>query len=172
MRIEIRPLRPDDTREAFASGDVDLDRFFQLYAGQNQFRLHVGSTYVAVHDRAILGYMTIAPASITIDSLPAAERKRLPHYPLPVLRLARLAVASNARGHGLGARLLRMGLELAREMAERFGCIGVIVDAKPAARAFYRRYGFEELTVVAGGSPARPPQSTLFLPIGAIPRRT
>jgi hypothetical protein len=37
--IEIRPLRPDDDRQAFSSGDADLDRFFRKYAGQNQFRL-------------------------------------------------------------------------------------------------------------------------------------
>lgn len=44
MEIEIRPLRPDDDRSSFLSGDVELDRFFRKYAGQNQFRLHFGVT--------------------------------------------------------------------------------------------------------------------------------
>lgn len=36
--IEIRPLRPDDRRDTFFSGDVELDRFFQKFAGQDQFQ--------------------------------------------------------------------------------------------------------------------------------------
>ena len=30
--IEVRPLRPQDRRDQFASGDIDLDRFFQKFA--------------------------------------------------------------------------------------------------------------------------------------------
>jgi hypothetical protein len=35
-------------RTAFRSGDPDLDRFLVKYAGQNQFRHHIGTSYVAV----------------------------------------------------------------------------------------------------------------------------
>jgi hypothetical protein len=45
----------------FRSGDVDLDRFLERYAGQNQFRHHVGTTYVAVETGRIIGYVTVAP---------------------------------------------------------------------------------------------------------------
>jgi hypothetical protein len=48
--LEVRVLQPGDDRSGFVSGDPDLDRFFQKYAGQNQFRYHVGTTYVAVSD--------------------------------------------------------------------------------------------------------------------------
>lgn len=58
--VEIRPLAREDERGGFSYGQPDLDRFFEHYAGQNQFKLHL--------------------------------RKRLPSYPLPVLRLARLGV--------------------------------------------------------------------------------
>ena len=128
MEIEIRPLRPDDDRSLFSSGDVELDRFFRNYAGQNHFRLHVGVTYVASTAGRVVGYVTIAPGSMVIDRLPRRERQRLPAYPLPILRLARLAVATTHQGHGIGSRLVRFALELAREMAERFGCVGVAAD--------------------------------------------
>jgi hypothetical protein len=90
--MEIRGLREDDDRSRFRSGDVDLDRFFHRFAGQNQFRHHVGVTYVAIDGGSILGFVTIAPGQIEIDALPPTSRKALPRYPLPVLRLARLAV--------------------------------------------------------------------------------
>jgi len=167
--IEIRLLRPEDDRQSFTSGDVELDRFFWKFAGQNQFRLHIGTTYVAVAGRDILGFITIAATSITIDNLPARARKRLPNYPLPALRIARLAVAQSAQGQGIGKRLLRAACQLAHEMAERVGCVGAVVDAKANAVAFYERYGFERLDVISGRLSEHPSPLPMFLPLGSIP---
>lgn len=166
--MEIRALRESDDRSAFRSGDADLDRFLQKYAGQNQFRHHIGVTYVAVEDSNIAGFVTVAPGHIEIDDLPAARQKRLPRYPLPVVRLARLAVDASFRGRGLGSQLLRFVLELAAQMAEDFGCIGVVVDAKPAAASFYQQFGFEPLELVEGESPARPRATAMFLPLAEV----
>src|SRR4051812_19859058 len=97
----IRALAESDDRSRFSSGDPELDRFFREFAGQNQFRHHLGVTYVAAEGRAILGYATVSPGQVEIDRLPATRRKRLPRYPLPILRLARLAVDEVAAGQGL-----------------------------------------------------------------------
>src|SRR3989304_9179438 len=94
--MQIRALRETDDRSRFRSGEPDLDRFFHKFAGQNQFRHYVGVTYVAVEDRRILGFATLAPGHVEIEGLPAPARKKLPRYPLPVLRLARLARAGSA----------------------------------------------------------------------------
>lgn len=53
----IRSLAPGDDRSAFRSGNIDLDRFFQRFAGQNQFRHYVGVTYVAVDGESLLRYV-------------------------------------------------------------------------------------------------------------------
>ena len=166
--IEIRALRESDDRGSFESGDAELDRFFRQFAGQNQFRHYLGVTYVAVDGQDILGFATVAPAHVEIDRLPDAVRRRLPDYPLPVLRLARLAVDRSAQGQGLGVQLLRYVLRLALEMADSYGCVGVIVDAKPDAIAFYAKYGFVALEAVEGGSDARPAPTPMFLSIRAI----
>src|SRR3972149_10911337 len=99
--MEIRALREADEPSAFRSGDPDLDRFFHRFAAQNQFRHYVGVTYAAVHDGRILGVATVAPGHVEIEGLPAAQRGKLPRYPLPMLRLARLAVDRPAQGQGL-----------------------------------------------------------------------
>jgi len=173
--VEIRRLRAGDDRSRFRSGDLDLDRFFRSYAGQNQFRHHVGVTYVAVDAGEVLGYLTVAPGGIEIDDLPAGLQGGLPRYPLPALRLARLAVDSKVRGRGLGEQLLRFALGLALTMAEDYGCVGVAVDAKLGAEAFYARYGFRAIDVVEGLSDARPRPTPMFLPtseiLAATPRR-
>lgn len=65
-------------------------------------------------------------------------RRRLPAYPLPILRLARFGVDRRAQGLGAGRALLRHVLALALDPRDSFGCIGVVTDAKPEAVAFYR----------------------------------
>ncbi len=95
-------------------------------------------------------------------------RKKLPVYPLPVLRLARLAVDHSARGRGLGKELLRHALRLAVHMAQDFGCLGVLVDAKPGAEAFYSDYGFIPLATLEGASDARPQPVPMFLSMSVI----
>ena len=169
MAVTVRKLRPDDDRSSFDSGDPDLDRFFIRFAGQNQFKHYVGTTYVADDGGLILGFATVSAAQIEIRDLPAAKQGRLPRYPLPVLRLARLAVDSKAQGRGVGLTLLKAVFVLARAMASDFGCIGVVVDAKPKAVAFYERYGFTALDVVQGQLGDRPEPTPMFLEIGAIP---
>ena len=166
--IEIRALRERDDRASFRSGDADLDRFFRQFAGQNQFRHHLGVTYVASDDRRILGFATVAAAHVEIDELPASERRTLPQYPLPVLRLARLAVDQEAQGQGLGLQILRFVLTLALRMANDYGCVGVVVDAKPDAVTFYAKYGFLAVEAVEGGSDARPAPTPMFLSTRAI----
>ncbi len=164
--IEVRALRPDDDRTAFDSGHPELDRFYR-YAGQNQFKHHIGATYVAVDAREIVGYVTVAPADIEIEDLPPARRKRLPRYPLPVLRVARMAVHASRQRRGIGAVLLRAVFAIAQEMSERVGCVGVVVDAKQEAVPYYERYGFESFEVVEGASNARPAPAPMFLPLTA-----
>ena len=101
--IEVRALTREDDRSAFACGEAELDRYFEHYAGQNQFKLHLAVTYVAVVESSIVGFATIAASSIERSSLRSMRlRKRLPGYPLPVLGLARLAVDKRAQGLGIG----------------------------------------------------------------------
>jgi GNAT superfamily N-acetyltransferase len=166
--MDIRALQERDERSLFRSGGDDLDRFLRKFAGQNQFRHHVGVTYVATQDERILGYATVSPAHIEIDGLPVGQRKKLPRYPLPVLRLARLAVDVTAQGQGVGTALLRFVLNLAMRMTDDYGCVGVLVDAKPDAMEFYARHGFVPTHAVVGQSDARPAPTPMFLAIKAI----
>jgi GNAT superfamily N-acetyltransferase len=166
--MEIRLLREEDDRSRFQSGISELDRFLRQFAGQNQFKHHIGVTYVAVDKGRILGYATIAAGHIEIEDLPISSRRKLPRYPLPIVRLARLAVDESARGQGLGTQLLRFVLKLAIRMADAYGCVGVIVDAKSDAIDFYTRYGFITADAVQGQSDARPQPVMMYLSLAAI----
>ena len=150
--VEIRRLTLADDRSGFGCGDAAIDRFFQYYAGQNQFRLHLAVTWVAVREGEILGYVTVAGGSLEREQVPdTALRRRLPGYPLPVVRLARLGVDLRAQGLGVGTALVRHVLLLALGQREQVGCVGVVTDAKPGAVAFYEALGFEALAEVREG---------------------
>jgi GNAT superfamily N-acetyltransferase len=166
--VEIRPLAPGDDRSDFSCGQADLDRFFEHYAGQNQFKLHLAVTYVALIEGRIVGFATVAASSIERTSVPSARlRKRLPSYPLPVLRLARLGVDTRAQGLGIGRALLRHVLGLALEPRDRLGCVGVVTDAKPHAVAFYATLGFQRIEGVREGLLVSEP-TPMFLGIETI----
>lgn len=170
MTVTVRRLEPQDDRTTFHSGNIELDRFFARYAGQNQFRHHIGVTYVAVDETgAIAGFATVTASELVTARLSEAKRKRLPAYPVPVLRLARLAVDERARDRGVAQALLRFVFTLAHTAAATVGCLGVVVDAKPDAVGFYEKLGFIPLEVTAGELGDRPQPQPMFLELRAIP---
>jgi GNAT superfamily N-acetyltransferase len=166
--IEIRPLRRDDIRGDFSCGQPVLDRFFRHYAGQNQFKHHIAITYVAVEGNRTVGFATVSVGTLERVSLPDARlQRRLPAYPLPVIRLARLGVDQRAQGFGVGKMLLRHILLLAVEQRDKLGCIGVVTDAKPEAESFYEALGFAPLSGVREGALHGDP-TPMFLSMGSI----
>ena len=168
LEVRVRRLEPRDDRTEFRSGNIDLDRFFQRYAGQNQFRHHIGTTYVAVQGDRSVGFVTVSSGEMVADKLAKSLRRRLPAYPLPILRLARLAVDERFQGHGIGRLLLRAMLTLALEMRDRLGCIGIVVDSKHDAVTFYSSLGFTPIDLISGALGDRPEPVAMFLPIGQI----
>ena len=169
MTLTVCRLTPEHDRSRFHSGNAELDRFFKQYAGQNQFRHHIGTTYVAIDIAGVIaGYATVAASELAPATIPTSKRGRLPKYPIPVLRLARLAVDEHATGQRVGSLLLRSVFVLATQMADNIGCVGVIVDAKPEAVAFYDKLGFIRLAFVAGELGDRPQPLPMFLELGQI----
>jgi GNAT superfamily N-acetyltransferase len=150
--VEIRALTKEDDCTSFSCGQADLDRFFEHYAGQNQFKLFLAVTYVALVDARIVGFATVAASSLERSQVPSARlQKRLPNYPLPVLRLARLGVDTRAQGLGIGTALLRQVFAIALSQRAAMGCVGVVADVKPDAVPFYAALGFVAVDGVREG---------------------
>ncbi len=105
IELQFRALKAKDDRAAFCSGNIELDRFFQRYAGQNQFRHHIGITYILLVGNKIVGFITVSAGEIVVDDLQSQSRRRLPEYPLPVMRIARLAIDKQFQGLGLGKKI-------------------------------------------------------------------
>lgn len=145
--IRIEKLASRHDRKGFDCGVAPLNTFIQSYAKQNQ-RLGVNVTRVAVRGDSpeILGYYALSSGQISCIDLPEQEARRLPRYPIPVVRIGRLATSLAARGTGLGAVLLIDALRVSMEVSAEIGIHAIEVDAQSAdARDFYRHYGFAEL---------------------------
>lgn len=158
--LEIRGIEERHRREDFDCGEEALNAYLRRYARQNHEH-NIARTFVAVdaHDR-VFGYYSLASASIEFDSLPAAYAKRVPRYPVPAVRIARLAVDRSVKGEGLGGKLLADALQRVLTASSEVAVKVVLVDAKnKAAIEFYRHYGFVELIDAP---------KTLFLPIETV----
>ncbi len=69
MNLVIRVLAKDDNKKDFFSGEVELDIFFKKYAGQNQFKHYIGTTYIATLNDQIVGFITVNASSIRVQEL-------------------------------------------------------------------------------------------------------
>jgi len=128
--------------DAFDSDVPVLDTWLKQYAGQSA-RAGIAVTYVAHVDDVVVGYYALAAGEIAREDAPAALTRRTPPRPIPVIRLARLAVDRSYQGRGLGGGLLREALHGCLNASDVVGARAVIVDAKDdAAAAFYRHFGF------------------------------
>lgn len=160
--METRALAPGDLRQGFESGNPDIDEFFQRYAGQNQWRHHVGVTYCIFDEARAVGFVTLAAGDMDPQELSETSGKSLPRYHAPVLRLTRLGVSRELQGTGLGGQLLAIVVTIAFEMRARVGCVGIVVDAKPDAVRFYERHGFRLLPITSRMAGAGAPPVRLF----------
>lgn len=142
-----RRLEAFDDKGSFDCGIESLNEFFKKYAGQNQ-RLSIEITYVSVlpDQNRIVGYYTLSSGSIQFQNMPTELSKKLPRYPVPVVRIGRLARDSSVKGQGLGTLLLMNACERILRISEELGIHGIEVDAKDEkAKRFYQSFGFQEL---------------------------
>jgi len=91
----------------------------------------------------ILAYYTLSAATRSLETLTKADREGLPAYPIPAVRVRRLAGAASARRQGIGELLLRNAIERILQVRGTLGVFAVVFEATNAAtEAFYRKYRF------------------------------
>src|SRR5215472_4834576 len=128
-------------RTDFDCGVQELNRYLQQFANQDQKR-GLAKTYVLVDGIRIKGYYSLAAHSVTRENMPP-DMKIGRYKDVPFLLLGRLAVDKEFQGRGYGDALMYHAFKTTKDIAERVGILGMIVDAKgEKAVAFYQRFGF------------------------------
>ena len=144
--------------ESFDSGSEELDIFLKCFAHQND-KSGVGRTFVGFSNNQVVGFMTLCSGSIAFNQLPSEMNKKLPRYPIPAIRIARLAVDKRYQKQGFGKEFLEYCFEKVAAIANLIGVKLVIVDVKDETFGFYKHYGFVSL-------PTKP--NILIMPIETV----
>jgi GNAT superfamily N-acetyltransferase len=140
--LRIEKLRREHNVDPFDCGQEPLNRFLVRYALQNQ-QAEASQTYVALADDEVVGFYTLVVAQVEYDDAPRRLGKGLAKHPIPLMLLARLAIATNWQGKGLGAGLLKDAMLRTLQAADIAGIRAIAVHAKDdAAKAFYERFDF------------------------------
>ena len=104
----------------------------------------IGKTFVSIDDNGnVVGYFTLATAQVVYEDIPDSLRMKLPKYPIPSLRIARLAVSKNLQSQGIGKWMLTQAFIKIVHVSEITGLYLIIVDAKETSKNFYEYYGFQ-----------------------------
>jgi GNAT superfamily N-acetyltransferase len=147
-------------RGSFTCGVAALDDYLHKKAGQHH-RDGIATTHVLIDEELparILGYCSLSAAHVQLSELREEDRRRLPAYPVPAMRVARLAVLHSEKGKGYGQLLVGHAVNLALSVRQTMGVRALVVDAKDEqVAAFYENFG---CCRTAGAA------LTLYLPVG------
>ena len=151
------PLAAQHRLEGFDCGKPALNDWLLRHARQAQVSGSAKTFVVADDDDRVAGYFSLTVGQV--DALDATDRIRhgMGRYPIPVVILARLAVALPERGRGIGRGMLQDAIRRTLLIAEQAGIRALLthpIDAEAAA--FYEAFGFV-------ASPLRENQRLLLL---------
>jgi GNAT superfamily N-acetyltransferase len=138
------PIGKRHDREAFDCGDDALNEFLRRYARQTP-ELGGAKTFLAIDDadnKTILGFYSLAPASLAYARTPEIIRRGLARHDVPGFRLARLAVDRRLQGRGMGGQLLLSAGRRCLLASAEVGGVALVIDAKNERVArWYSSYG-------------------------------
>ena len=104
--LRIEKLHRGHNLDPFDCGQEALNRFLIRYAFQNQ-QAGASQTYIALADEEVAGYYTLVVGQVENSDAPERLNKGLARHPVPIMLLARLAVATSWQGKGIGSGLLK-----------------------------------------------------------------
>ena len=143
-RLWIEKLQRTHDVDGFDCGREALNRFLLRYAFQNQ-QAGASQTYIALAGEAgnVVGYYTLVVGHVEDNSAPERLTKGLTRHPVPIMLLARLAVAMNSQSKGLGSGLLKDAMLRTLAAADIAGIRAFAVHAKDdEAKSFYTHFDF------------------------------
>ena len=147
MIPKIEKLNRRHAGETFDCGTAALNSFLQRFALVSQMS-DASQTYVAIDQNEVAGYYTLAVGDVDYESAPERMRKGLARYPIPVMVLARLAIATKFQRRGYGVGLVKDALQRTLQAADIAGIRALMVHAKDqAASKFYHHLGFQPTVV-------------------------
>ena len=142
--------------DGFDCGKSSLDNWLVRHARQAQAS-GSAKTYVVTDGSRVAGFYSLTVGQIDTLEAPDRVRRGMGAYPIPVVILARMAVARQDQGRGIGAGMLQDAIRRTLSIAEQAGVRALLTHPiDEEASRFYLRFGFKS-------SPVREQQLLLLL---------
>jgi len=137
-----QPLSADHALDGFDSGVLSLDDWLRRRALHNQAS-GASRTFVVCDAIQVVAYYALAATAVAPDAAPGRFRRNMPD-PIPVVVLARLAIARDWQSQGLGRALFQDAAKRVVHAADTIGIRGLLVHAiSDEAKSFYMRLGLD-----------------------------
>jgi len=136
----------DKLKKSFFCENQELERHIRQYAFNHQ-KEGLFQTYFYVDDSDnFLGYISVSVATIerTVidDELAISSSMK---YSIPAIKITRLCIFDDFSNKGVGTILMTFANILAVIQQKKIGCRALIVDSKPQAIKFYKKFEFLEI---------------------------
>ena len=136
------PLAPHHQVDGFVCGETPLDDWLKRRANANQVS-GASRTFVVCESGGVVAYYALASSAVSVQATVGRFRRNMPD-PIPVVVLARMAVATSHHRQGIGRALFQDAARRVINAADAIGIRGLIVHAlSDDAAAFYRQLGFD-----------------------------
>lgn len=137
------PLGAQQHLDGFDCGKPALNEWLVRHARQAQAS-GSAKTFVVTGDvLRVIAYFSLTVGQIDTLDAPERIRKGMGQYPIPIVILARLAVAKQHQGCCVGIGLLQNAIRRSLLIAEQAGIRAMVTHPiDQQAAAFYKRFGF------------------------------
>lgn len=139
----VEALGPGHDTSSFDCGDEELSDFLRTCAVRN-IRTDGSRTFVVLKEDRIVGFYTLVVGSARREHAPEQAGNGPAAGPIGIMILARLGIAVEAQGRGLGKALLKDAMIRTARASEQIDAGALAVHARhERARSFCREFGFE-----------------------------
>lgn len=138
-----QPLSSNHVLDTFDCGVPSLNDWLKRRAAQNQASGATRTFVCTAADDHAVAYYALASSAIVAAATPGRFRRNMPD-PIPVVVLARLAVATSYQGKNIGRALFQDAARRVIYAADTIGIRGLLVHAlSDEAKNFYLQLGLD-----------------------------
>ena len=146
MKLAFNSINKKTDVTQFSCTEQALNDYFRKHALTNHIN-KVATCIVVSNESSTVGYFCWSSCAVDKTSIAPHDAKGLPRYPLPAIKIGRIAVDSKHTGRGMGGLILRYIFDKAIEYSndsEYPAFSFLLVDAKSSRSAeWYLSYGFK-----------------------------
>ena len=140
--LSLSPLGELDNRGGFVCRNPEFTDCLETGAAYDM-KARMGLTYLARHNKQVVGFMTLAMAHLDMSEQPTFGIDTYGN--IPVLAITALATDSRYERRGVGRYMVNNAMVLAADISKQVACRALYLNSHPDAVGFYRKLKFKAL---------------------------